>query len=116
GKPVYISDLKILPYSSFNPKSDNWSRPDKIPMLVLNATTLNTGHNWQFTVSWMGEPPSNIRQDVDVKKRLRRMYYEQAPYPYKKIRLGQAVGASSCVPALFAPFRMFFHPDVHPFF
>jgi predicted acylesterase/phospholipase RssA len=111
GKPVYISDLKILPYSSFNPKSDNWSRPDKIPMLVLNATTLNTGHNWQFTVSWMGEPPSNIRQDVDVKKRLRRMYYDQAPAPYKKIRLGQAVGASSCVPALFAPVSM---PGLYP--
>jgi len=111
GKPVYISDLKINPVDNFNPKSDNWSRPDKIPMLVLNATTLNTGHNWQFTVSWMGEPPSNIRQDVDVKKRLRRMYYEQAPYPYKKIRLGQAVGASSCVPALFAPVSM---PGLYP--
>jgi predicted acylesterase/phospholipase RssA len=109
--PIYISDLKINPVDNFNPKSDNWSRPDKIPMLVLNATTLNTGHNWQFTVSWMGEPPSNIRQDVDVKKRLRRMYYEQAPEPYKKIRLGQAVGASSCVPALFAPVSM---PGLYP--
>lgn len=110
-EPIYISKLKINPVDNFNPKTDNWSRPDKIPMLVLNATTLNTGHNWQFTVSWMGEPPSNIHQDVDVKKRLRRMYYDQAPEPYKEIRLGQAVGASSCVPALFAPVSM---PGLYP--
>ena len=110
-KPIYISDLKINISKSFNPKTDNWSRRDKVPMLVLNATTLNTGHNWQFTASWMGEPPGNIRQDVDVKKRLRRMYYNQAPEPYKKIRLGQAVGASSCVPALFAPVNM---PGLYP--
>ena len=32
----------------------------KVPMLVLNATTLNTGHNWQFTASWMGEPPISL--------------------------------------------------------
>lgn len=110
-EPIYISKLKINPVDNFNPKTDNWSRSDKVPMLVLNATTLNTGHNWQFTASWMGEPPGNIRQDVDVKKRLRRMYYDQAPEPYKKIRLGQAVGASSCVPALFAPVSM---PGLYP--
>jgi len=33
---------------------------------VLNATTINTGHNWQFTASWMGEPPGNILADIDV--------------------------------------------------
>ncbi len=109
--PIYMDEIKIKPFSRFNPKTDNWNRRDKIPMLVLNATTLNTGHNWQFTVTWMGEPPGNIRQDVDVKKRLRRMYYEQAPAKYKKVRLGLAVGASSCVPALFAPVSM---PGLYP--
>ncbi len=88
----------------FNPKYQNWNLEHKIPTLVLNATSLNTGHNWQFTASWMGEPPANIQQDVDARPRLRRMYYHEAPPPYtKNIRLGQAVGASACVPALFQP-------------
>jgi hypothetical protein len=35
------------------------------------------------------------------------MYYEDAPEPYKdRIRLGHAVGASSCVPVLFEPLML----------
>lgn len=113
-KTLLMQNLKIMPRgaTTFNPKSDNWDRLNKVPMLVLNATTLNTGHNWQFTASWMGEPPGNILQSVDSKPRLRRMYYEEAPQPYtSNIRLGQAVGASSCVPALFEPL---FLPGLYP--
>lgn len=110
--PIWMHTLKITPAdlppgSKFNPKTENWNRRNKVPMLVLNATSLNTGHNWQFTASWMGEPPGNIQQDVDAKQRLRRMYYEDAPEPYKdRIRLGHAVGASSCVPVLFEPLML----------
>ncbi len=43
--------------------------------------------------------------------RLRRMYYRDAPEGYKKIRLGDAVAASSCVPGLFEPLAM---PDLYP--
>ncbi len=108
--PVYMQNIKIKPFgygASFNPKTDNWNRQHKVPMLVLNATSLNTGHNWQFTASWMGEPPANIQPEVDSKPRLRRMYYNEAPEPYKnKVRLGQAVGSSSAVPGLFEPLLM----------
>ena len=74
--------------------------------MVLNATSVNTGHNWQFTASWMGEPPGNIQADIDVKPRLRRMYYDEAPEEFRNIRLGYAVGASSCVPVMFEPMPM----------
>jgi len=118
-KPILMHTLRIRPADVpdgqyFNLKTENWNRRNKVPMLVLNATSLNTGHNWQFTASWMGEPPGNIKQDVDVKPRLRRMYYHEAPVPYKNnIRLGHAVGASSCVPVLFEPLVMKnLYPDI----
>jgi hypothetical protein len=109
-----MSDLFIKPKGAskdFSIALDNWKRRNKIPQLVLNATSVNTGHNWQFTASWMGEPPGNIQTDIDVKPRLRRMYYEEAPEGYKNFRLGYAVGASSCVPVMFKPMPL---PDLYP--
>lgn len=105
---LYMSDLIIQPmdHPDFNMSIDNWKRLNKIPQLILNATSLNTGHNWQFTASWMGEPPGSIQADIDVKPRLRRMYYSEAPDEYKRFRLGYAVGASSCVPVMFHPMPM----------
>nr|MBA2513558.1 patatin-like phospholipase family protein [Solirubrobacterales bacterium] len=112
---LYMSDLFINPKleegENFSFTTDNWKRNNKIPQLVLNATTVNTGHNWQFTASWMGEPPGNIQTDIDVKPRLRRMYYEEAPEKYKKFRVGYAVGASACVPVMFHPMPL---PDLFP--
>ncbi|HRI61955.1 MAG TPA: patatin-like phospholipase family protein, partial [Saprospiraceae bacterium] len=117
--PMLMNNLLIYPKSGdtdeakheFKPKEDNWKRHHKVPILILNATSLNTGHNWQFTASWMGEPPANIRPDIDTKPRLRRMYYNEAPPPYRNnVRLGTAVGASSCVPALFTPIHF---PDLY---
>jgi predicted acylesterase/phospholipase RssA len=101
----WLNDLYMHPEGEkdFLPRRDNWSRQCKIPELVLNSTTLNTGHNWQFTASWMGESPSQIDPDVDTNDRLRRTYYDEAPDPHKQMRLGSAVGASSCVPGLFEP-------------
>jgi predicted acylesterase/phospholipase RssA len=113
AKPRWLNDLKIQPKGwpkdgaeNFNPKNHNWRRAAKVPMLILNATTLNTGHNWQFTATWMGEPPSPIDSEVDGNYRLRRMYYEEAPEGHRRIRLGHAVAASSCVPALFEPLAL----------
>jgi predicted acylesterase/phospholipase RssA len=108
GRPKkrFINELEINPApagSAFNLKYDNWRRAAKVPVLVLNATTLNTGHNWQFTASWMGEPPARSAPPVDVSDRLRRMYYRQAPARYRRVRLGDAVAASACVPGLFEP-------------
>jgi hypothetical protein len=105
----WINDLTIEPKDegpAFSPKSNNWRRRVKAPILILNATTLNTGHNWQFTAPWMGEPPSGIDSEIDANFRLRRMYYYEAPEGYRKYRLGYAVAASSCVPGLFEPINL----------
>jgi MinD-like ATPase involved in chromosome partitioning or flagellar assembly/predicted acylesterase/phospholipase RssA len=102
----WMNELLIRPLdegSNFSPKYHNWKREAKVPVLILNATTLNTGHNWQFTASWMGEPPAAINSDVDGNEQYRRMYYQEAPEKYRQVRLGHAVAASSCVPGLFEP-------------
>jgi predicted acylesterase/phospholipase RssA len=115
-KPRWLNDLFIHPKAeekNFAPKHDNWRRSAKVPMLILNATTLNTGHNWQFTASWMGEPPVAINTRVDGNYRLRRMYYKDAPPAHRKIRLGHAVAASACVPGLFEPIVLDkLYPDI----
>ena len=97
---------KDYPIGDFNPKRDNWKRKNKVPNLILNATALNTGHNWQFTASWMGEPPGNIIKEVDAKYRLRRMYYWEAPGKHKHMGLAEAVAASSGVPGVFPPLAL----------
>ena len=60
----------------FNPAKHNWLRADKVPMLVLNATTVNTGHAWQFTPTWMGESPWSTHPAADSVPRLQWHYYE----------------------------------------
>ncbi len=102
----------------FNPSLDNWKREYKVPILILNATTLNTGHSWQFTATWMGESPAYINSEFDALPSLRRMYYGEVPkrklnilqrliYRNKKhpdsVRLSRAVAASAGVPGLFSP-------------
>jgi len=102
----WLNELVVIPNGEgpeFSPKLDNWRRRAKVPILILNATTLNTGHNWQFTASWMGETPAGITSGIDANDRLRRLYYWQAPPEHRKIRLGHAVAASACVPGLFEP-------------
>jgi len=50
----YIQDLLIVPAGTdagarFDPRYQNWRRLNKVPILILNATTLNTCHAWQTT-------------------------------------------------------------------
>lgn len=96
------------PDGNFNFKTDNWRRRAKVPNLVLNTTSLNTGHNWQYTASWMGEPPAGIDAQIDGNDRLRRLYYkdEDTPKAHREVRLGHAVAASACVPGLFEPLML----------
>ncbi|MDH3529126.1 MAG: patatin-like phospholipase family protein [Acidobacteriota bacterium] len=107
-RDLYLDKLNIYPQGdrSFEPKLHNWRRENKVPMLFLNCATLNTGHNWQFTTTWMGEPPTIIETDIDMNDVLRRMYYWEAPRAHRHIRLGHAVAASTCVPGLFEPLAL----------
>jgi hypothetical protein len=115
-----MRDLTIRPVGwdaegngPFQPKYHNWRLEAKVPILILNATTLNTGHNWQFTAAFMGESPLAIDPEVDGNNRLRRLYYDAAPNEdLKQLRLGRAVGASACVPVLFEPIALLgLYPD-----
>lgn len=112
--PRWLNDLFVSPLrggdalqpprldDGFSPKLHNWRRRAKVPILVLNATTLNTGRNWQFTASSMGESVS-YGTGVDATERFDPVYYGEAPEGHRGIRLGHAVAASSCVPGLFDP-------------
>ncbi|MCA8949970.1 MAG: patatin-like phospholipase family protein [Planctomycetes bacterium] len=109
--PILMRDLLIHPpdeAEDFKPRSSNWRRSAKVPILVLNATSLNTGHNWQFTATWMGEPP--VEPGIDASPRLRRMYYRDlvgtSGAEHADTRLGHAVAASACVPGLFEPLAL----------
>jgi predicted acylesterase/phospholipase RssA len=111
--PLYMHHLPFTPCDhdprltgdqNFNPAKHNWLRRDKVPMLVLNATTVNTGHAWQFTPTWMGESPWSIHPAADSVPRLQWHWYD--PGANWQIKLGQAVAASACVPMLFEPLRI----------
>ncbi|AEF99993.1 tetratricopeptide repeat-containing protein [Methylomonas methanica] len=92
---------------SFHPQQANWRRRAKVPALLLNTTSLNSGHNWHFTASFMGEPPGLTGQDIDMNQRYRRLYYWQAPTEsLKHYPLGYAVASSAGVPALFDPLEL----------
>jgi predicted acylesterase/phospholipase RssA len=107
--PWRMTELFVTPAGSgdgFSLRYENWLRAAKVPMLVLNATTLNTGHGWQFTASWMGEPPQVLEEPVDASRRLRRVYYGDAPPGLQRPRLATAVGASAAVPGLFPPVKL----------
>ncbi|HEY5814721.1 MAG TPA: patatin-like phospholipase family protein [Solirubrobacterales bacterium] len=100
----------------------NGKRRAKVPALLINATTLNSGHNWRFEAIRMGEPlPSDPRRativrETDTNMRLAPGYFpprdpesgRTAPAPHVPARqagfpLGLAVAASACVPGAFYP-------------
>ncbi|MGA2135998.1 MAG: patatin-like phospholipase family protein [Bryobacteraceae bacterium] len=109
--PLYMHDLKFTPPdykpedgAEFNPTRHNWLRPHKVPALVINATTVNTGHAWQFTPTWMGESPWAVYPSADSVPRLEWSTY--SPADGWEMEVGRAVAASACVPFVFAPLRI----------
>ncbi|WDT82605.1 MAG: patatin-like phospholipase family protein [Candidatus Manganitrophus sp.] len=106
---IAMRELKIQPKGAkpdFNPQDDNDGRRAKAPILLLNATSLNTGHNWRFEAVRMGEPPREgiIAKEIDKNLRLRRPpSYDAITEKQQNIELGLAVAASACVPGLFPP-------------
>ncbi len=112
--------LRIFPASptapaaqtEFKPRKGNWLRRGKVPNLMLNTTSLNSGHNWHFTARWMGEPPGLAGYEIEMNDRYRRLYYEEAPTrTLRDYPLAYAVAASSCVPSLFEPIPLL---DLYP--
>ncbi len=115
--PIQMRELKIQPKAAkadFYPLKDNVGRRAKVPILLINATTLNTGHNWRFEASRMGEPPrkGDLAQDVDKNLRLLRApSYGAIIEKQQDIELGLAVSASACVPGIFHPLAI---SDLYP--
>lgn len=105
-KPRNMPDLLIKPKGEdgedFNPNRDNWLRHARAPVLLLNTTSLNSGHNWRFTAKWMGEPPGTLGDKIDKNSRYRWVDYDKQDRK-SQINLGNAVAASACVPGLFEP-------------
>jgi predicted acylesterase/phospholipase RssA len=109
---LFMHELKFTPKdhdpnltgsTEFKP-SHNWLRTNKVPALVINATTVNTGRGWQFTPTWMGESPWSINEGADNIKRLEWALY--APDCGWQIELARAVAASAAVPGVFAPLKL----------
>jgi predicted acylesterase/phospholipase RssA len=105
-QPRPLRDLLVTPVgeTSFNPKRHNWRRAAKVPMFVINATTLNNGNNWQFTATWVGEPDSDFYGVIDDLSHIDRMYLaDEVPPTHRDLPLRSAVGASAAVPGVFPP-------------
>ena len=110
---LYMDELPFTPGDDqadlhggedFHPSRHNWLRANNVPALVLNATTVNTGHAWQFTPTWMGESPWAVHEAADAIPRLEWAWFDaQAGW---RMTLGKAVAASAAVPMLFSPLQI----------
>jgi NTE family protein len=115
---IEVRELLIAPHgqdASFKPDTDNGALAAKVPILLLNATSLNSGHNWRFEAVRMGEPlPESaemraVVEDADKNIRLEQGYFEARPGKpqvtehHRSFPLAMAVAASACVPGLFHP-------------
>ena len=83
------------------------------PVLLLNATALNTGDQFQMTGSFVGEPEvSSVVGGTAAMPMLPRLAMDDttlSPRQRKRLHqlsLGEAVAASCCVPGLFEPFSL----------
>lgn len=120
-KPIKMKDLKICPKladgtinNNFDPHTSNGSRYAKVPILLINTTTLNCGHNWRFEATRMGEPPMACKVQCDVDKNLRLVRpksYDDIISQQQDFELGLAVAASACVPGIFYPMAI---SDLYP--
>ena len=109
---IAMRDLLIAPKGhegAFDPDEENPQRNAPVPILLLEATTLNTGHNWRFEAMYVGEPPRQgtvdqaARADVDKNVILERTRWEALPEACQNFPLGGAVASSACFPGGFPP-------------
>jgi NTE family protein len=116
-RQIEMRELRIHPGGdeAFVPAEMNKARKEKVPILLLNATSLNSGHNWRFEAVRMGEPlpdaagaASGVLR-IDKNFWLTQGYFEagddqdQVPPRQVDFPLGLAVAASAAVPGLFKP-------------
>ncbi len=86
--------------------AQNVDRRAKVPQILINATTLNTGRQWIFSPTEMGEhlEYTGPAAHADPNALLENLRYEDAPeVRHQHFPLGIAVAASACVPGLFHP-------------
>lgn len=116
-KQIELRNLKIAPRGEEvdDPHAYNLDHDEKLPVLLLNATSLNSGHNWRFEAIRMGESlPEDERREgiantVDKNMRLEPGYFEpkegatQVPAVQRDFPLALAVAASAAVPGVFQP-------------
>ena len=99
-KPIEMRELKIRPDGKdFYPRTDNAKRKTKVPILLINATTLNTGHNWRFEATHMGSPDRDDKVSLEIDKNLRLQKiasYDEIIPKQQNMDLGSAVAASAC--------------------
>ena len=97
----------------------NAVRSNKVPALLVNATTLNSGHAWRFEAIRMGEAvptdPERARRiaGIDKNLRLEPAYFDQTsrgdregclvPEGKRDFPFAKAVAASAAVPGIFNP-------------
>ncbi len=102
---IQLKNILIRPIAA------NLAPETRVPFLIINATSLNTGHLWQFTTVSAGEQRTihETGHDIGFLKKLRmdddRLTIEQRKILYN-ITLGQAVAASCCVPGIFEPLQI----------
>jgi predicted acylesterase/phospholipase RssA len=119
---ICLDELKIQPPgepADFNPRHDNRDRRAKVPALIINATTLNSGRNWQFSVVDAGEhEPDTILEREQVDKYDKSILFKtfrydakELPDKYRHIPLSVAVAASASVPGIFPPLPL---TDLYP--
>ena len=108
--PTLMKNIAITPhgFDNFNPHFHNFTLKNKVPRIIINATLLNNGHNWQFTAKGMGE--NSYMYDRTIDKNL--------SYPFKSyseicgdITIGEAIATSSAVPMLFDPVEIEYIDD-----
>ncbi|QGM99348.1 patatin-like phospholipase family protein [Methylocystis parvus] len=118
ARKITLPDLLITPVGmqpGFDVRAYNDAATYKIPILNINATSLNTGGRWVFTAVQLGEVASP--DSIDTIQPLRLIQYSDTTLTQKQqdklkeIGLAEAVAASACVPAVFTPLAIH---DLYP--
>jgi len=98
---IEMRELLIEPDGDrdFDPEVANHTRRTKAPVLLINATTLNTGHNWRFEAVRMGEPlPEDKRRKEIIKETDKNMRLDPGYFPRKDPQPGDPPTGEPAVP------------------